>query len=171
MNIFFLDRSPKIAAEYHCDKHVIKMIIESAQMLYCAHWVINENDLPENAYKMAHRNHPCSIWVRQSLSNYYWLCSLGVWLCKEYQLRYGLHKRHRTQSHIEWLFANAPRRLPDFGLTPPAQAMPDEYKTNNAIQAYRTFYIESKLKERNIVKYTWRKPPTFLTHYIQTKTL
>lgn len=167
MNIFFLDWRPKVAAEYHCDKHVVKMIIETAQMLYCAHWMINPSNLPSNAYKLAHKNHPCSIWVRQSLSNYYWLCSLGWFLCKEYQLRYGSHKTHKTEAHIRWLFANPPNVV-DLGLTTPAQAMPDEYKTENPIRAYRKFYIGSKLQSRGIVKYTWRPPPSFLIHYIQT---
>ena len=76
MNIFYLHTDPKKAAEYHCDKHVVKMIIESAQMLYCAHWVLNPENLPENAYKLAHKNHPSSIWVRESYDNYMWLCHL-----------------------------------------------------------------------------------------------
>lgn len=165
MNIFFLDWRPKVAAEYHCDKHVVKMIIESAQLLYSAHWMTDGSKLHDTAYKLAHKNHPCSIWVRQSISNYYWLCSLGIWLCKEYQYRYGLHKTHKTESHIIWLFNNPPN-LPDIGLTPPAQAMPDEFKTENPIRAYRKFYIGSKLKERGIVKYSKRDPPDFIRMHI-----
>lgn len=164
MNIFFLHWNPRIAAQYHCDKHVVKMIIETAQLLYSVHWTLN-SPLPVNAYKLAHKNHPCSIWVRQSLTNYFWLCTLGWWLCKEYQYRYGEHKTHKTEEHILWLIHNAPE-LPNIGLTFPALAMPDQYKTDNPIRAYRKFYIGSKLKERGIVKYTWREPPSFLTHYI-----
>lgn len=166
MNIFLLDWRPKIAAQYHCDKHVVKMIIESAQMLYSAHWVINPTILQPNAYKLAHKNHPCSIWIRQSLSNYYWLCSLGWFLCKEYQHRYGSTKTHKTEAHIVWLFANPPS-IPDLGLTTPAQAMPDEYKTENPIRAYRKFYIGSKLQSRGIVKYSKREPPEFIRKHIQ----
>lgn len=162
MNIFFLSRNPRIAAQLHCDKHVIKMIIESAQMLYSAHWMLNPENLPLNAYKLAHKNHPCSIWVRQSLANYYWLCSLGYWLCKEYQYRYGENKQHKTQAHIEWLIENPPKSILFGDLTYPAQAMPDEYKQEDPILAYQTFYIHSKMKKRGIVQYTRREWPEFL---------
>lgn len=162
MNIFFLSLSPKEAARFHCDKHVVKMIIETAQMLYSAHWVLNPEDLPETAYKLAHKNHPCSIWVRSSLENYLWLCSLGYWLCKEYQYRYGDHKQHKTQAHLEWLMSHPPKSIISLGMTLPAQAMPDEYKHSDPLVAYKTFYIESKLKQRNIVAYTKRNWPEFL---------
>jgi hypothetical protein len=162
MNIFFLSRSPRAAARLHCDKHVIKMIIESAQMLYSAHWMLNPENLPPNAYRLAHKNHPCSIWVRQSLSNYYWLCSLAYWLCKEYKYRYGDNKQHKTQAHIEWLIDNPPKSILFGDLTIPPQAMPDEYKQEDPILAYQTFYIESKMKKRNIVQYTKREWPEFL---------
>ena len=160
MNIFFLYKNPRKAAEAHCDKHVVKMIIETAQLLYSAHWV-TESLLPANAYKLAHKNHPSAIWTRESLTNYMWLCSLGWWLCKEYQFRYGETKTHKSEEHIVWLLNNPPK-LPFIDMTPIRLAMPDEYKTADAIEAYRTFYIESKLKARNIVKYTKREPPEFI---------
>lgn len=160
MNIFFLYKNPRKAAEAHCDKHVVKMIIETAQLLYSAHWMTNSPLLP-NAYKLAHKNHPSAIWTRESLTNYLWLCSLGWWLCKEYQFRYGENKIHKSEEHIVWLLNNPPN-LPFIDMTPIRLAMPDEYKTSDAIEAYRTFYIESKLKKRNIVKYTKRQPPEFI---------
>lgn len=166
MNIFFLHWNPKLAAEYHCDKHVIKMIIETAQLLYSAHWMLN-SQLPANAYKLAHKNHPCSIWTRQSITNYMWLCSLGLWLCQEYRFRYGDKKTHKTEAHLRWLFENPPREIPYRGMTNPAQAMPDHFKCEeNPIRAYRKFYIGSKLKERGIVKYTKRDAPVFLRKHI-----
>ena len=99
MNIFLLHCNPRKAAEYHCDKHAVQMILETAQLLYSAHWMLN-SPLPANAYKLAHKNHPCSIWVRASLTNYMWLSSLGWWLCKEYSNRYGDTKTHKTEAHI-----------------------------------------------------------------------
>ena len=162
MNIFFLSRSPRRAAIMHCDKHVVKMIIETAQMLYSAHWVLNPESLPPTAYKLAHRNHPCSIWVRTSLTNYLWLASLGMWLCKEYNYRYGDEKVHKTERHIAWLFQHPPSSIPIEDLTTPNQAMPIEYKQEDSILAYQTFYRESKLKARNIVAYTKREWPDFL---------
>lgn len=161
MNIFFLDWNPEIAAKYHCDKHVVKMILETAQMLYSVHWVLELN-LPDNAYKLAHKNHPCSIWARTSLNNYLWLCSLGLSLCNEYTFRYN--KIHKTQSHIEWLFNNPPK-FKIINLTLPALAMPLEFKSKDIIKSYRLFYIESKLRERNIVNYSKREWPNFIVKY------
>lgn len=160
MNIFFLSLNPEEAAQFHCDKHVVKMIIETAQMLYSAHWVLPNTNLPENAYKKAHPNHPCSYWVRASLSNYYWLCKLGWYLCREYEYRYL--KIHKTESHILWLLANPPAVLVDVGFTKPPQAMPDEYKQDDTVSAYHEFYRESKMKKRNIVTYKKREFPKFL---------
>lgn len=162
MNIFFLSLNPKEAARLHCDKHVVKMIIETAQLLYSAHWVLHPEGLNENAYKLAHKNHPCSIWTRQSLTNYMWLASLGWWLCKEYQHRYGAHKLHKTEAHIEWLMNNPPKSISEIEFTKPALAMPDEYKQDDTIEAYKLFYIESKFKIRGIVNYTNREWPEFL---------
>lgn len=160
MNIFLLHRSPRIAAQYHCDKHVVKMILETAQLLYCAHWVLAPEGLPAVAYKKTHPNHPCSHWVRGSLDNYQWLCALGLELCTEYTYRYG--KIHKTQAHLEWLSAHCPPGLPDLGVTTLPQAMPNEYKNPNAITAYRTYYLENKLMIRGIVRYTRRPPPPFI---------
>ncbi len=138
------------------------MIIETAQMLYSAHWVLNPADLPPTAYRLAHKNHPCSIWVRSSLTNYLWLASLGIWLCKEYQYRYGEDKIHKTEAHIAWLFQNPPKSIPLEDMTIPVQAMPEEYKQDDSILAYQTFYRESKMNVRNIVNYTKRDWPDFL---------
>jgi hypothetical protein len=162
MNIFFLSFNPKTAAEYHCDKHVVKMILETAQLLYSAHWTDARMMLPQNAYKLAHRNHPCSIWVRESASNYRWLAELGYWLCQEYRFRYE-NKTHSTEAHILWLRANLPPGLADVGVTEIRLAMPVEYKLPNAVESYRMYYRENKMKIRGIVKYTKRDPPFFLT--------
>lgn len=162
MNIFFLSRNPRRAAKLHCDKHVVKMILETAQLLYSAHWVLNPEGLHESPYKLAHRNHPCAIWVRSSITNYMWLASLGWWLCKEYQYRYGQHKTHKTEDHILWLLNHLPEDIPILPMTSPVLAMPDEYKQDDPILAYQTYYIESKLKQRGIVKYTRREWPLFL---------
>lgn len=159
MNIFFLHFDPELAAQFHCDKHVVKMILESAQLLYTAHHVIGTTGLPLDAYKKTHPNHPCGIWVRESSYNYKWLCKLGYWLCKEYTYRYG--KVHKTEHHIEWLMNNVPN-IPDRGMTEIRQAMPDEYKLPHPVNAYRNYYNKNKLQKRGIVKYTKREFPEFL---------
>ena len=162
MNIFFLSFNPKQAAEYHCDKHVVKMILETAQLLYSAHWMLDPSGLPEVSYKLAHKNHPCSIWVRESLSNYMWLAELGHHLCEEYRFRYG-DKEHKTEAHLKWLRANPPIGLKDIGVTEIRLAMPVEYKRPNPVEAYRAYYLENKHKVRGIVCYSKREPPAFLT--------
>ena len=169
MNIFLLHLNPKLAAEYHCDKHVIKMIIETAQLLYCAHHVVdaelltaNYITLPLKYYKKTHPNHPCAIWVRESIENYTWLAQLGWYLCKEYQYRYGSEKIHKTEYHIQWLIENPPVLIPRVPATIFRQAMPPEYKRSDPVEAYRTYYKESKLIVRKIVKYTRRPLPAFL---------
>lgn len=140
MNIFILDWDVKKCAEYHCDKHVVKMILETAQLLCGAHHLTDQvaDQVP---YKLSHKNHPCAIWVRESLSNYLYLCELGVELCKEYTYRYG--KRHKSQDVIEWCITNKIKII-DRGLTPPPKAMPDEYKVPDVIQSYRNYYMGAK---------------------------
>ena len=159
MNIFFLDFDARRAAKYHCDKHVVKMILETAQLLYSAHWCICPEGLPPTAYKKTHGNHPCGIWVRESGSNYRWLCQLGLALCEEFTFRYS--NTHKTQAHLEWLAAHPPV-LPEVGVTTIRLAMPEEYKRPNPVEAYRTYYRENKLKLRGIVRYSKREPPAFL---------
>lgn len=73
MNVFALDLSPKTAARYHCDAHVVKMILETTQMLSTAHWMRGTR----GPYRPTHANHPCSVWVRESTANYKWLHELG----------------------------------------------------------------------------------------------
>lgn len=137
MNIFYLHANPVKAAMWHNDKHCVKMILETAQMLCTAHWE-NGSEAP---YRKTHVNHPSSIWARSSEANYRWLCRLGLALCKEYTARYG--RRHKTQDHMEWLIANIPN-LPKTSFTQPPQAMPDQYKQRSAVKAYRAYYMGEK---------------------------
>lgn len=167
MNIFFLHPDPRRCARWHCDKHVVKMILESCQLLYTCHWVLSEDAeppylhcAPQRGYKPTHPNHPCGIWLRESISNYRWLVQLAKELIYEYHFRYG-GKKHKCEEHIEWLSMVEPK-LPLKGLTMPAQAMPDEYKHKNSIVAYRRYYSFNKDKQRKIVKYTKRHRPHFL---------
>jgi hypothetical protein len=141
MNIFVLDRNPEKAAADHCDKHVVKMVLESGQLLATAHHLSKPRKaLPP--IKATHANHPCAIWVRSSLANYRWLARLATALAREYTRRYG--RIHSWQEHIEWLAAHEPR-LPDIGLTPFAQAMPEHYRNKNAVRAYRAYYRGEKV--------------------------
>lgn len=138
MNIFFLDYNPKKCAEFHNDKHVVKMILETAQLLCGVHWMTGS----EAPYKLSHANHPCSKWAREDLNNYLWLCELGLNLCWEYKHRYG--KTHKTYETIIWCCDNHPL-IPDNKMTTPALAMPDYCKIgSNPILSYRNYYLTEK---------------------------
>ena len=142
MNIFFLDWDVDKCAKDHCDKHVVKMILETAQLLCSAHHM-SDQPTGQVPYKLAHKNHPCSIWTRTSLSNYLYLCELGLALCKEYTNRY--EKRHKSQDVIEWCLVNKPN-IKDIGFTEPPKAMPEEYKVVDVVESYRNYYLGAKMK-------------------------
>lgn len=150
MNIFILSKNPVKAAQMQCDRHTIKMILESCQLL-C-------NAFPQESvpYKRTHYNHPCAVWVRESRENYLWLLRHALALCQEYSMRYS--KRHKTQSVLENL--PYPDHLPDIGLTEFAQCIPEEYKNLDAVLAYRAYY---KFKRETIqFCYTNRAVPEWL---------
>jgi len=153
MNIFVLDYDIKKCAEYHCDKHIVKMITETAQMLCSAYYYTNQENL--SPYKLAHKHHPCTVWVRESLSNWLWLRDLGLALYEEYQHRYN-NKDHKAGDVI--LGLEVPN-LPDNGLTNFALAMPLEYKNKDVTKAYRDYYIGDK---QHILQYTKRDYPEWL---------
>ena len=136
MNIFVLDRDIKKCAEYHCDMHMSKMCIEYTQLLSTA-LHISESVLSGTEYKPTHVNHPCSVWVRESLAHWEWLWRLGHNLGNEYTRRYGkIHKSTRILRSLP-----VPTKIPDLGwLRDPPQAMPDEYKDEDVVKAYRNYY-------------------------------
>jgi len=151
LNIFILDWDTKKCARYHNDKHCVKMILETAQLLCGAHWLSNS----EAPYKLSHKNHPCAIWVRTSLSNYNWLCKLGLDLCEEYTYRYG--KTHKSQQIIEWCINNK-IDIADTGLTEAAKAMPFDYKEDDVVQSYRNYYMGEK---RGFAIWSKRQKPSW----------
>jgi hypothetical protein len=137
MNIFILEHDPVRSAQSQCDKHVVKMILETAQML-CTIAHRQGFDAP---YRATHSKHPCTIWAGESRENWDWLIKHGLALCEEYTERYG--KIHKSRQHIEWCKSlNA--GLPSKGLSPFAQAMPVQYKDKCAVTAYRAYYKGEK---------------------------
>ena len=143
MNIFYLDRDPKIAAQMHCDKHCIKMILESAQMLSTAHRVIDGDDYANERglYKMAHKNHPSTIWVRSSDEHYNWMYSLMLSQMGEYTYRYDKH--HATERLIEPLRL-LPTSIENNGFVDPPMCMPEYCKKDDVVSSYQNYYIEEK---------------------------
>lgn len=155
MNIFILDSNPELCAQYHCDKHVVKMITETAQLLCSAYYYTGESDL--SPYRLAHHNHPCAIWVRQSSANWWWLWWLGYFLYEEYRYRYG-NRMHKAGEVIKGL-KFAPPSLPEVDMTFPALAMPSYCKTNDPIESYRNYYRGEK---QHLMQYTKREIPYWL---------
>lgn len=131
MNIFVLDTNPKLAAKYHCDQHVVKMILESAQML---------STVIGHGYKPTHVNHPCTVWLRQSQSNCQWLIELACHLNNEYKSRFGHRVNHKSWDVIAENHIFNFDHLPDVPMTPFALAMPDQYKSDDAVYSYRNYY-------------------------------
>jgi hypothetical protein len=173
MNIFILDLDHVKCAEYHVDRHNIKMITELAQLLSTAHrlldgelyiglsqsgckvkrWKLNDSTRDSVIYSATHANHPCAVWVRESKENYEWTNALLVALCSEYTYRYNkTHKTFRTE--LGPLLSTPPVNIPSIGLTPFAQAMPDEHKKSDAVLAYREYYRKAKSH-----LHTWKNRP------------
>ena len=170
MNIFYLHHDPIVCAAMHCDKHVVKMILEYGQMLSTAHRVLDgipimregskkpvvcgyemADPAMEVLYKATHKNHPSNVWVRQSSAHYGWLVELFVALSFEYERRYN--KQHKTFTKLFKTLTSPPTRIAHDPFVPPPQAMPDEYKDDDAITAYRRFYVLDKHDRRGIVNY------------------
>lgn len=137
MNIFVVDKDPVVAATMLCDKHVVKMIVETAQML-CTVARTNGHEL---RYRSTHAKHPCTLWTGKSKQNWNWLVAHGLSMCDEYTRRYG--RRHKTQDVLESA-KNLQINLPKIGLTPFAQAMPAQYKNADPVLAYRQYYVGEK---------------------------
>jgi hypothetical protein len=153
MNIFVLSMNLEECARFHYDSHVVKMILEYAQIL-CT--VVNENG-GISPYKSTHKKHPCVLWAGRSLENWLWLQKLTYELNKEYQYRFSSPKPHKSAVVAGQL--KAPE-LPSFRLTPFAQAMPEKRRVDgDAMKAYRQFYIHEK---QHLLKYTKREPPAWL---------
>jgi hypothetical protein len=146
MNLFLLSYRPNLCAQWHCDKHVVKMILELTQMLYTAHHMTDPEKLEEapQAYKCAHKNHPMTIWVRTMRANYVFTYKLAWALVKEFRHRYG--HDHKCSTHLEWLSRNIPNQIPsNQGMTEVPQCMPDEFKVlGNPLGGYRNYYLGAK---------------------------
>ena len=164
MNIFVLDDSPEKSAEQHCDKHVCKMMIEYAQMLSTAHRVLDEDEIiSESLYKVAHKNHPCTIWTRTSKKNYLWLFKLWKSLSMEYTLRYG--KFHASWTKLNMYLEFPPKNIPDINFTEQPQCMPDYCKDQkDVVEAYRNYYI---LEKRSFAKWKFAGQPDWFNEGIK----
>ena len=173
MNIFYLDKDPKVCAEMHVDKHCVKMILEYAQLLSTAHRVIDGsivvgtsssgrkktsyvlNDQRDSIlYSATHINHPSAIWVRQNRENYRWLFNLYCFLCHEYTYRYG--KVHATDTKLSEHLVFPPDNLVEGNFTEPTPAMPDHYKVaGDSVTSYKNYYLGDKTR-----MFSWKNRET-----------
>ena len=141
MNIFALSHDPREAAQWVVDKHVVKMVLETAQILSAVSW---RYGVPA-PYRVTHGSHPCTLWAGETQANWRWLVDHGFALAEEYRRRY--EKTHASESIIAWAEKHGGRPLlqPDVR-TDFAQAMPDEYRQKDPVLAYRAYYQGSKIK-------------------------
>lgn len=177
MNIFYLHKEPEVSAQLHCDKHVVKMIIEYAQMLSTAHrmvdgeqyyglskngrriarWRHPNSNLENVLYKASHINHPSAVWVRENAIQYQYMYDMFTALCDEYTYRYG--KVHMTDSKLRDVLNNIPDNMPLGDWREPPQAMPDDVKSESSLDAYHKYYREYK---KSFAKWTNREVPQFM---------
>jgi hypothetical protein len=173
MNIFFLDENPVQAAQWMVDRHVVKMILESAQLLSTAHRILDYqiihtyspegkkrsvteylmNDARDDViYRQTHISHPCAIWARESVENYNWLVDHFFALMEEYTLRYN--KQHACYGELSVMLASPPKNLEKWDMTPVPCAMDDKYIiSDNPVENYRNYY---KLGKQHL--HAWKIP-------------
>lgn len=165
MNIFFLDPKAEAAATMHCDKHVVKMVLETAQLLSTANRILQGDEWcdKKGLYRKTHANHPSAVWCRRSLDAYFWTWRLFKALLSEYTYRYDKeHACGRLLSPLSPLsvlenpsLGRWEAALSDFSAAP--QAMPDKYKApGDPVRAYRAYYLGEKAY---FAKWTRRDPP------------
>ena len=149
MNVFWLDYDLKTNATYYCDKHVVKMILEYAQLLSTACRVTGVGC----GYNPTHINHPCALWVRDSIDNWECLREMAFCLSDEFYFRYrNVHASFYVIRELE------KPRVPSNGLTIPPQCMPNQLKSYDVVTAYRNYYIGDK---RRIARWTRREVPSW----------
>jgi len=182
MNIFILSWCVEECARFHFDSHVVKMILELAQILSTVHYVLYlQHDQPtfENIYKPTKKKHPCCIWVAEHVHNYRFTVDLGLALCKEYSFRYE-GRTHKTEKVLNFLKENEPPEslfikfeskslIGPHKVTEPMQAMPQKFRVEgDVITAYMQYYhADSKAYLRSWKK---REVPWWFDETIVLKT-
>lgn len=177
MNIFYVSHDPMDAAQALVDKHVVKMILESAQLLSTAHRVLDGIEIEGKSqtgrkakrwilpdaregiiYTATHINHPSAVWCRTSVRNYDWLVDHFYALMREYTHRYG--KTHKCYGEISYMLQSPPHKLKAWDWTEMPSCMAEEYIiSDNPIINYRNYYREGK---KNLHKWTNRQPPEWI---------
>jgi len=155
MNRFIIEEDVEAIAKSLCDKHVVKMPLEEAQMLCTSIW----HHAPEYAaehelYKPVHQKHPCTLWAMKTRANFIFSFNLYTAMLCEYHYRYG--KWHGAGNPSTTNVNARPQHLlyakkfiPEGDMTPHPQCFSghDDLKTDEdyPIEAYRAFYRVDKL--------------------------
>ena len=167
MNLFILSLIQKEIAQFMMDKHVSKILLEAVQMLCSAKRILDPDDeTNQRLYKLAHKNHPVTIWCRKSKANFIWVLDLIEELHNEWKYRYG---HPETKTHKSYLISlilreNIPsdEKFEEIGLTPFALAMPEKYKTNDAVESYKNYYMSEEKQKIASWKKRREKPDWYL---------
>ncbi len=184
MNIFTTNDCPVISAQEMCDKHVVKMIVEYAQLMSTAHrvldgkqyegrtkanrrirrWLHPDKNMEEVLYKASHINHPSSLWCRTTTANYEWLYKHFLASCKEYTLRYG--KVHATETKLAEVFKTPPKNLPKGKQTEFAVAIAAN-QTCRKLPGFNKLSVVDKYKQyircdKPFAKWTKRDKPSWI---------
>ena len=162
MNIFGIDTDTTSCATYHTDRHIVKMPLETAQMVSFVyyHKDLWDGEVPNLLmnFSAGHDKHPCSLWLRENLVNFLWSCELGIKLIEEYRFRYDSQKHERCKMIFEWSLDNLPN-LPVAEFTPFAKAMPEEYKVDCSVESYRNYY---RMGKSELHQWTKRNKPEWI---------
>lgn len=182
MNIFVTDKDPVVAAQNQCDKLLIKMILEQAQLLCTAHrmlagqeysdvisghrktaWILHDIVADSVLYRATHHNHPCSMWIRASDDNYKWGYQHFVAMCDEYTHRYN--KVHKSDTRLRQILADFPNAItlgPLVKFVKCMGASPESLAIEDPIEAYRHFY-QTKQTRFKMIWTNREKPEWFKT--------
>lgn len=165
VNFFYLDKNPSKCAKYYCDKHVLKIPIEIAQILSKIHHVLKTKIDYEKIYansKVVKESLGPYVWSLMSLDNYIWTCDLGLELINEYKFRFG-KTSHKTELILFYLKENLPP-IKNLGTTPFIMTNKYDmfqYISSNTITNARYNYAEMKCSNDKWTKRT--KPKWFVT--------
>jgi len=177
MNIFYLSKDAVEAAQMMVDRHVVKMILESAQLLSTAHRVLDGKEIQYVSesgrkakryelydsrepilYKATHINHASAVWVRRSIENYNWLVEHMFALMDEYTYRYD--KKHKCSGELSYMLQSPPKKLEDYDWTPMPSCMDDKYIiSDDPITNYRNYYKNGKT---NLHSWKKREAPVWI---------
>lgn len=176
MNIFYLDKNINNIPQLMVDSHIVKMVLETSQILSTVQYKINQKDAERYIeqgmiYKPTHINHPSVKWASLSLENYMWLAELGLLITEEYTHRYS--KRHGCNEKLLFLASRNPNfvNIKFQPMTEEYQAVGDKYKYKDPVIAYRNYYYYEKIKKLRKVSFKRRQFPELWKYYDSKQTI